>query len=366
MLRKLRYGSPVFSAAPTANYEQVLVELGRHIEGAHRIDRAQIDRSHRLSFSINGTTWCELHASGVRRRYALDDPKIPLAHWALRQPPGNVLVLAYRPGKRLVVKDLARNLVLKGYAAGKSSAPAKYHLIAAAALSCIEGLHAARMMRHNQERSAIELAFSPLSPVRIVQDSESNVDRIGTAIARLQSSVAHPDELEIPLWTTADELQNLLNWQAKIESVGLELPQLWTETFSSLANRVPETQKSVLTHRDLHDGQWLKTRDELCLLDFDSLCRAHPLIDLGNFMAHIDLRYLQSARLGATSRTAKQRGLLRGYCRLATIDFSSLYWFRSASLLRLALVYAIRPRWRYLTGQLSACAASQIQLSQSR
>ena len=46
-------------------------------------------------------------------------------------------------------------------------------------------------------------------------------------------------------------------------------------------------QRSVLAHRDLHDGQFLVDGGTIALLDFDLLARAEPELDVANLLEHV-------------------------------------------------------------------------------
>lgn len=102
---------------------------------------------------------------------------------------------------------------------------------------------------------------------------------------------------------------------------------------------------SVLIHRDLHDKQVLIDDDgEVAFIDLDTLAAGDPGIDLANLAAHFDLRARQAgAPPGSTS--ALREALLDGYAANAAWR-RRLAVFEQAALLRLACVYAFRPRWR--------------------
>ncbi len=338
------------------NFTQGLQLLGRCIHDTHRVDRVQIDRNYNLGFSVNGTTWYEAQGSSLQRRYALDDPDIPLALWASKQAARRILVIAYRPGKRLVIRDLERDLIVKGYAKGKSVRAAKRHLLAEQLLDGVAEISVPALVSHNPTLDAIEFEYLTADPLRIMQASDSELERVGSTLANMQLANDVEENRYLRRWTIADELGVLDQWSVKVQKVALDPPESWHAAVDLLAHKAPIEGGLVLAHRDLHDGQWLSTEAALWLLDFDTLCLAHPMLDLGNFAAHIDLRFQQWANTDQKARNNKLEHLLSGYHRETFVDHRSFGWFRAASLLRLALVYKIRPRWRHLTEPLVAKA----------
>ena len=115
---------------------------------------------------------------------------------------------------------------------------------------------------------------------------------------------------------------------------------------ATAATALPETE-AVLAHCDLHDGQLLDQGDALALLDFDQLACADPALDPGNLSAHLHLRALQRfPGADAATATAAVLALRAGLGRDAEPGFARrLAFYHGACLLRLALVYRLRPRW---------------------
>ncbi|MCO1339749.1 hypothetical protein BJH93_12735 [Kocuria polaris] len=104
----------------------------------------------------------------------------------------------------------------------------------------------------------------------------------------------------------------------------------------------------VFAHRDLHDEQLLYDPElgRIGLLDFDTAALAEAALDLGNLLAHLDLRHDQGL-IGAPARDAARDILLRlaGRCGVPPARLSA---YEAASRVRLIGVYAFRPRWRGL------------------
>lgn len=113
--------------------------------------------------------------------------------------------------------------------------------------------------------------------------------------------------------------------------------------------------RPVLSHCDLHDGQFLLGEEGTYLLDFDTLALAEPELDLGNLLAHLDLlgfAHTELEDLGLeeilVEAYVRERGPLPDRQRLA--------WYRALSALRLACVHALRPETRHLAPRLAAWA----------
>lgn len=139
------------------------------------------------------------------------------------------------------------------------------------------------------------------------------------------------------------------------------LPAGWREARERLEDlAVPAPAAGpVPVHRDLHDGQLLLTDRGPALLDFDLLCGGEPAVDPGNLLAHLDLRGLQGRR-GADPEGMRHLGqaFLEGLGRGGEDGFeAALRFYHAATLLRLALLYRLRPRWAALAGPLVQQAA---------
>lgn len=115
------------------------------------------------------------------------------------------------------------------------------------------------------------------------------------------------------------------------------------------ANRVIQSLDGVsesraLLHRDLHDKQLLLAPDCLPgLIDFDTLACGPAALDLANLLAHLEWRVLQG-KARAEQALAVGSSLIEGYDCASTVQ--DLQPFLDATRIRLACVYAFRPRWR--------------------
>ncbi len=113
----------------------------------------------------------------------------------------------------------------------------------------------------------------------------------------------------------------------------------------------PKIGPSVPSHRDYHPGQLLVRPQGATVLDLDTAAMAEPELDVGNFLAHLDLFELQrrsvpAAELGEVFGAAYERRAGR------RLEPRRLLWYRAGAVLRLACVYRFRPRGAVLGAQM--------------
>lgn len=106
----------------------------------------------------------------------------------------------------------------------------------------------------------------------------------------------------------------------------------------------------VTTHRDFYDKQVLSDARRLWIIDLDTLARAPRALDAGNFVAHLQLRVRQGYLAGSLHARARL-AFIEGYGG-HRVDAATLGWWTAAALLRLAVVYAVRPAWSHLSPRL--------------
>lgn len=147
--------------------------------------------------------------------------------------------------------------------------------------------------------------------------------------------------------TVDDEIALLTHWVALVGRVYPELDAIGSEALRRIraSLHAHRDARTTLVHRDVYEKQILLTSSRATLLDFDTLCMADPALDLGNFLAHLQLTNLQ----GLTPLQGPAEAFLDGYRRVsgsAANDRICIY--TRSSLLRLGCLHAFRPRWRHL------------------
>ncbi|WP_210397889.1 phosphotransferase family protein [Motiliproteus sediminis] len=164
----------------------------------------------------------------------------------------------------------------------------------------------------------------------------------GALLRRLQQST-----LALPqLHRAEDELALLQRWvpltRALFPALAAPLERVWGRVERGLL-RLPAAQP-VLCHRDYYDKQFIVSESHTVLLDLDTLCRADPALDIGNFLAHMQLLELQ--RRG--NAAPLWRAFHAGYGLERRADPAAVTLYRMASLLRLACIHAFWSRWKHL------------------
>jgi len=303
-----------------------------------------------------GTRWFTHDGQGLLERFPESDPKLPLsAHLGAS---GEWRVLSYRPGRRVVVAaQRGEPVVLKGHRRSRSSRAAAKQGLAERAMQR-GAFRVPRLLRHDGEHEALVFERLTGKEVELERASVPLYRRLGEELAVFQRDGA----AELETFTPVDELGVLELWRRKVERAELAPPAGWPEAHARLVEflpRLPATQFG-LAHRDLHDRQVHLVGGQVALFDFDLLCRADVALDPGNLVAHLCWRAHQGLH-GADESSAREleSALLAGLGREGEPGFETRLAFYSASaLLRLALVYRLRPRWSARVTELVARAGA--------
>ncbi len=110
---------------------------------------------------------------------------------------------------------------------------------------------------------------------------------------------------------------------------------------------VKGSSRSSLIHRDFYDKQiFIGPDGAVGMLDFDTAAVGEPALDVANMLVHLELRVLQG-RCSPGSASTATAAFLQGYDPEPGVA-ARLDAYLDASRLRLACLYAFRPRWRYL------------------
>ena len=112
--------------------------------------------------------------------------------------------------------------------------------------------------------------------------------------------------------------------------------------------------RPLVLHRDLHYKQLLWDGSTLGVLDVDTAARGEVALDLGNLLAHADLRLTQNIFTPSTSDTIA--GHVNTVAAALNVNPARLETYHRAALLRLACVYAFRPTSKdWLPGWVDTC-----------
>jgi len=162
------------------------------------------------------------------------------------------------------------------------------------------------------------------------------------------------------------ELQDLPTFtieeaQTQLKTLAFETAQIYPTLGDSIESAWKHLETSapalaenefVPVHRDFYDKQILVGAKRITLLDTDTLSSGDPALDAGNFLAHLILRGKQHSLSEKTVGQAKT-GFLEAYnsnkSSALEKDFEKrIVWWEAATLLRLACLYSLRPRWKKL------------------
>jgi aminoglycoside phosphotransferase (APT) family kinase protein len=153
---------------------------------------------------------------------------------------------------------------------------------------------------------------------------------------------AHPSGLS--QWTTEDEVRSAQRLVHPATAAGL-LPSCGWRPLYDAVLALPR-MRGVPVHRDLHDKQLLWDGKRLGLIDCDTLAAGDPAADVANVLAHLQLRQAQGV-LSASRASSAASDFLAALDPTPQV-LARVGAYRSLTTLRLAALYAWRPRWRHL------------------
>lgn len=160
------------------------------------------------------------------------------------------------------------------------------------------------------------------------------------------------DVNDLKAHTKQDELGNI---NRNIELMGYMFPKFeiaFKEAFAALEElTIKDADKPVVSHRDFYDKQVLYSENRTTLIDCDNIAMADPALDYGNFVAHMTLRKLQHPE-SSTNIDNGLEAFRAGYNQINENIKTNSHWWTAATLLRLATLYILRPRWHDLTPEL--------------
>jgi aminoglycoside phosphotransferase len=175
--------------------------------------------------------------------------------------------------------------------------------------------------------------------------------RAGRALCRLHG-LPLPDG---PRRTCHDESAQLGDWIGRVAPMFPEVAGRLEDCLARVQDEIgaaddPDASPALI-HGDFYDKQILFDGHRITILDTDNLVAGDPAQDLGNFAAHVRLRQLQAP--GQVKNLAAARhAFLAAYGAANGSVARRAVWWRRATTLRLAALYALRPRWRFLVTKL--------------
>ncbi|HKJ15784.1 MAG TPA: phosphotransferase [Xanthomonadales bacterium] len=292
------------------------------------------------------------------------DSKLPLSRLLSAEGSGaGLTVLSYIPHRRLVLLDGrdCETRVLKGYRGrtGSEKTSNKGERLAEKYTLATQGDIPNRFftpgkVHYNPTHHYMSMPFFDGMQFKVADEHVEDFSVLGQGISKLQGI----DDRNVGLssFTRRAELDVIDERARRMQLLGFFLPDGWKtlrQRLEVLCSEIPEAPL-VPCHRDLHDGQLIRSLRGLGLFDFDLFCRAEPELDPGNFLAHLCLRQLQIPhRISDRSVQVCGRKLLDGLNAYERAAFwSRLRFYQASTFCRLQLVYALRPRWVSITSAL--------------
>ncbi len=329
---------------------------------AQQLSTSQVRR---VAVTRRGVLHIEIQASDKQRFFFFqadelqelqpyNDPEIPLlGSLSAQELASQYAIVSYRPGRRIVLDPIARQgTIAKAYKKHQAKPAADKHAIAIHACHH-HSFDIPELLQSQPGHDHLVLAKRSGQPLAIAPDAVSTWGLVGTYLQHFQQFGAAEGLQE---FDHQQELQVLDERARRLLLVKPDLPQHWQagrENLDAAIMSLPPTVKA-LAHRDLHDRQFIIGDKTVVLLDFDLLCHADTALDAGNLLAHMQLRVLQgeAESQGAAFSTCCQ-SFLAGLGRQNEAGFEQrLLFYQATTYYRLALLYALRPRWKHLTSPL--------------
>ena len=172
----------------------------------------------------------------------------------------------------------------------------------------------------------------------------SAVERTGEALVRLHVLA---DE-DLPSRSPEDYIRKASETDRMLAILSPELADQSRRIFQRLRQTVPESKGRLgIAHGDFYYGQVLVERQKIGFVDFDRSHAGSPLIDLGNFIAHLKLLRLENRLQEDPDRLAQ--GFLNAYVESGgeTPEDMELSWWTALSLFLLAVgpFRRLEPDW---------------------
>lgn len=285
----------------------------------------------------------------IHQLNASNDRKIPLARQlsAVESVPG-MTVLSYLPRRRLVILDSrgSQTRVLKGYRKGKGRRTADNYALAANG-SIPDRFFVPAPSGYNSAHEYISMPFVNGTPFQLSADRSEDFEDLGRGIRNIQALDCPGDALAE--FNRQDELEVIDERARRMRLVGCAMPTGWSELRHRIGMVASKVSAGGLApaHRDLHDGQLIRSSRGIALLDFDLFCRAEPELDAANFLVHLALRQMQMPhRISDQCIQLSGKKFLDGLRAYERTGFwERLRLYQATSFCRLQLVYSLRPRW---------------------
>lgn len=346
--------------------ERLSVQIGAGARSGLRIERIDVARRGGwiLTVQVHGERrWFTVGADAAIELTPETDAALPisdgLADLGQRYP---VRLLAWRPGRRLVLRvgRPGSTIIMKGYRRGRLESALQRHEVATQA-AARSWLRVPSIVGWSDAGAFFSMADYGDRPLELRAARARDFAQLGHALTEFRSCKT---DVELAQHGPAEVLAELDGLRARFAPANElvdPLPAEWFELRGALeeqAQRLPAVATRLL-HRDLHDGQLIALTRSMGLLDFDLLSRGDSLVDVVNLSVHLELRALQGhGGVSADHMLELSSSLLEAASTPQGEGYDERFsFYRAATLLRLALVYRMRPIWADLVPVLTHKAA---------
>ena len=188
-----------------------------------------------------------------------------------------------------------------------------------------------------------EIEGTPLEMILNTAEAGPSIKLTGAGLAHFHSVI----DKQLPLLGVEDYLEKARESQKMLSALSVQLGAQGHGLFESLVRLAPkETIRHGLAHGDFYYGQVLINDSQVGFVDFDRSHIGSPLVDLGNFLAHLKLLKL-GKRLVNDDKLSSE--FLNAYHHESDVVYDSrdLQWWIALSLLLLAVgpFRRLEPEW---------------------
>jgi hypothetical protein len=279
-----------------------------------------------------------LHESGVLLHLGGADRRLPALPDVLAVP--GATLLSHRPERRAVLRT-GRDFT-KVVRPGRVGA-----LLTAADQAAAAGGGAFRVPRANEvdaERGVVRWqGVAAPTLLECVAAPPEVLARAWGSAGRAVAALHDGSGAGLPTHDAAAECAAAERWTAAAAAWGLLPAAPRHAAYEELLGGTPGPL-GVL-HRDLHDKQVL-VGEQVWLIDLDTLAVGERALDLANALVHLELRVAQGLMTRTAAQVAREAFVAAVAPDPRTVARVSAH--ERVARLRLAGVYAFRPRWRAL------------------
>lgn len=206
------------------------------------------------------------------------------------------------------------------------------------------------ILTYDNNSGILFMEFIPATSLHSLINEESFVDGCRAA-GQILKKLHELEPGDHDIYTFNDEIEKLKESADLIRKIYPDIYYPVNEALILLRQAKMESLGNCFpacTHRDFYDKQIMYSASRISLLDCDNLAPADPALDYGNFMAHMELRQMQYPK-NTDLIINGSRNFKIGYNN-SDRDFEiRAKWWQAAALIRLALIYILRPQWQHLS-----------------